>query len=89
MVRCDQVKILQDSQVPEHLAGGYADRLSCSGVLMARSERCRRISVRALLPIASMIASTSSGMFGGFDRRGTECIVPDSETRRSSSLKCI
>ena len=36
----------------------------------------RRISVRTRLPIASMMASTSLGMFGGEGRRGMCAFCP-------------
>ena len=41
---------------------------------MGRSVRRRRISVRALLPIASMIVSTRWGIWGGLDTFGTAAL---------------
>lgn len=59
------------------LAGCTPIRSASSSAVSPRSEACRRISVRTLLPMVSIATSTSFGMSPGIDRRGITVIVPD------------
>ena len=70
------------------LAGWTPIRSASSSAVRPRSEICRRISVRTLLPMVSIATSTSFGMSPGIDRRGIGVIVPDRTPVALSAREC-
>jgi hypothetical protein len=70
------------------LAGWTPIRSASSSAVRPRSEICRRISVRTLLPMVSIASSTSFGMSTGIDRRGIGVIVPDGVAVALSAREC-
>ena len=70
------------------LAGWTPIRSASSTAVRPRSEICRRISVRTLLPMVSIATSTSCGMSTGIDRRGIDLIVPDGTAVALSASEC-
>lgn len=59
-----------------------ASAISCTPI--GRSESWRRISVRTLCPIASMMIFTSVGISGGAGSDGMDRIVPDTPIAKGS-----
>ena len=70
------------------LAGWTPIRSANTSAVRPRSEVCRKISVRTLLPMVSIATSTSFGMSPGIDRRGIAVIVPDRTPVALSAREC-
>ena len=70
------------------LAGWTPIRSANTSAVRPRSEVCRKISVRTLLPMVSIATSTSFGMSPGIDRRGIGVIVPDRTSVALSARGC-